>query len=175
MVIWPTCGHESPRLPHNSHVQLHGPVPTPDLIPYSYIMTSGSGWKCIPKSALGPKATALSILTEPPCRSCTAPHTISTHSISNQVKLLPLQLLPRFWPVYWVGWLVPRQPLNLRRPRQSSESVMNPICYVCTHIFEIISNKWVQQFHNGTMHFRLMAFGSHTYLLCTITCHNIVA
>ena len=51
----------------------------------------------------------------------------------------------------------------------TSESVINPICYVCTHIFEIISNKWVQQFNNGTMHFRLMAFGSHTYLLCTIT------
>jgi len=76
------------------------------------------------------------------------------------------------WGFQWQHQRLPKP-----RPREStpSESVTNPICYVCTHIFEIISNKWVQQFHNGTMHFRFMAFGSHTYLLCTITCHNIVA
>ena len=53
-------------------------------------------------------------------------------------------------------------------PCRASKSVTNPICFVITHIFEIISNKWFQQSHNGTIHFHLMAFVSHTYLLCTI-------
>ena len=84
---------------------------------------------------------------------------------------------------YIRGLPIPRIPLSRELQPDAgqtvsarpSESVTNPICYVCTHIFEIISNKWVQQSHNGTMHFRLMAFGCHTYLLCTIICHNIVA
>jgi len=57
----------------------------------------------------------------------------------------------------------------------ASEFVKRPIYYVCTHVFEIICKKWVQQSHIGTTQFRLMAFVSHTYLLCTINCHNIVA
>ena len=86
--------------------------PSPHAI--SINSTSGLGGKCIPEPALGPKAAALSISTEPPARSCTAPHTISTPRTSGQAVLLPLRLLPQFWPVDWGGWLVPSQPLNLK-------------------------------------------------------------
>ena len=52
VLIRPADGHESPRLPHNSHTQLHGPFPTPDLMPYPCIASSVLGGKCVPEPAL---------------------------------------------------------------------------------------------------------------------------
>ena len=52
VLIRPADGHESPRLPHNSHTQLHGPFPTPDLMPYPCITSSVLGGKCVPEPAL---------------------------------------------------------------------------------------------------------------------------
>ena len=71
------------------------------------------------------------------------------------------------------GRHIPEQPWNDHANyfAASSESVTNPICYVCTHIFKIISNKWVQQSHNGTMHFRLMAFGCIPFMYDNLSQH----
>ena len=52
VLIRPANGHKSPRLPHNSHTQLHGPFPTPDLMPHPCIASSMLGGKCVPEPAL---------------------------------------------------------------------------------------------------------------------------
>jgi len=110
------------------------------------------------------------------CRgSC---HGLLVNSCELQLhEIPPSHILPHWQSLILCVDLVqmPLQVKAITRYWPSSEFVKRPVCYVCTHIFEILSNKWVQQSHNGSIHFHLMAFVSHTYLLCTINCHNIVA
>ena len=101
VLIRPADGHESPRLPHNSHTQLHGLFPTPDLMPYPCIASSVLGGKCVPEPALRPKAAAQSVSAEPAARSRPAQRTISTPSAPNQAQPLPKRLQARFRAVDW--------------------------------------------------------------------------
>ena len=93
VLIRPTGGWGVTPPPQDINFQLYQLSPTPDHVSYPLIPTSGLGGKCIPKSALGPKASAApSVSAELSAKSHPAPRMISALSSSDQAQPLHIRM-----------------------------------------------------------------------------------